>query len=95
MAWRWTEGHTRNIGGSSSQPSGSGINCGLRQSFTTRKAKIPSRDIVPYMFPRKQNQLKAYSQLRMLKKSKNSWQNSSTTMQYHSMQLIVILTTKP
>ena len=47
IAWRSTEGHTRDIGGSSSQPSGSEINRKLRQSITTREAEIPTRGIDP------------------------------------------------
>ena len=53
IAKRSAEGHTRDIGGSSSQPSGLGIKRGLRQSFTTREAEIPARGIDPYIFPTK------------------------------------------
>ena len=60
MAWRSTEGF--DIGGSSSQPSGSRINRGLRQSTTMREAEIPARGINPYMFPTKQKSIKVLSQ---------------------------------
>ena len=63
------EGHTRDIGGSSSQPSGSGINRGLRQSFTTREAKISARGIDPYMFPTKQKSIKSMFSTENIKKS--------------------------
>ena len=53
MAWRSAESDTRDVGGSSSQPSRSVIKCGLRQNFTTREAEIPTRGNYPYMFPRK------------------------------------------
>ena len=59
MAWRSTEGHTRDIGGSSSQLSGSGIKRGLHRSFTTREAEIPARGIDHYMFPTKQRLIKS------------------------------------
>ena len=48
------EDHTRDIGGSSSQPLGSGINCRLHRSMTTREAEIPARGVDPHMFPTKQ-----------------------------------------
>ena len=92
MAWRSAEGV--DIGGSSSQPSGSESNRGLRQSMTMREAEIPARGIDPYMFPTKQKSIKSISQLRILKRLENPWRNSFTTMQNHSMQLIVVLTTK-
>ena len=56
MTWRSTEGV--DISGSSSQPSGSGINRGLRRSITTREAEISARGIDPYMFPTKQKSIK-------------------------------------
>ena len=43
MTWRSVEGV--DIGGSSSQPSGSGSNHGLRRSMTMREAEIPARGI--------------------------------------------------
>ena len=46
MTWRLAEGHTRDVGGSSSQPSGSWIKRGLRQSFTTKEAEIPVRVLI-------------------------------------------------
>ena len=58
MTWRLAEGHTRDVGGSSSQTSRSGIKCGLRQNFTTREAEIPTRGNYPYMFPTKQKSIK-------------------------------------
>ena len=48
MAWRSTEGV--DIGDNSLQPSGSGINRGLRQSMTMRETEISVHDIDPYMF---------------------------------------------
>ena len=72
MAQR-SAGHTRDIGGNRSQPSGSGINRELRQSITTREAEIPTHDIDPYIFLIKQNQSKTCSQLRILKRLKNLW----------------------
>ena len=58
MTWRSGESHTRDIGGSSSQPSESGINRELRRSFTTREVEILARGIDPYMFPTKQKSIK-------------------------------------
>ena len=63
MAWRSAE--CVDIGGSSSQPSGSGINRGLRQSTTMREAEILARGIDPYMFPTKQKSIKTCFQLRI------------------------------
>ena len=51
MTWRSTEGV--DIGGSSSQTSGSRINCELRWSMIMREAEISARGINPYMFPTK------------------------------------------
>ena len=92
MAWRSAG---VDIGGSSSQPLGSGINRELHRSMTTREAEISARGIDPYMYPIKQKSIKSMFSTEKLKRLKNSWRNSFTTMQYHSMQLIVILTTKP
>ena len=47
LTWRSAEEHTRDIGDSSSQPSGSGINRELRRSMTTREPEIPARGIDP------------------------------------------------
>ena len=67
MAWRSVEGHTRDIGGRSSQPS-SGINRGLRQSMTMREAEISARDINPYMFPIRQKSIKSMFSTENIKK---------------------------
>ena len=92
MVWRSAEGHIRDIGGSSSQPSGSGINRGLRRNITTRELKFQLVVLILTCSQQNRNQSKACSQLRILKRLKNSWRNSFTTMQYHSMPLIVVLT---
>ena len=59
MTWRSAESHTRDIGGSNSQPSGSGINRELRRSMTTREAEISARSVDPYMFLIKQKSIKS------------------------------------
>ena len=72
MTWRPVEGHTRDIDGSSSQPSESGINRGLRRSITMREAEIPTRGIDPYMFPTKQKSIKSMfstENIKMVEKS--------------------------
>ena len=51
MTWRSAE--EVDIGGSSSQPSGSEINPGLRRSMTMREAEIQAHGIDSYMFPSK------------------------------------------
>ena len=66
MAWRSAEGV--DIGGNNSQPSGSGITRGLRQSMTTREAEIPTRGIDPYMFPIKQKSIKSMFSTENIKK---------------------------
>ena len=66
MTWRSAEGV--DIGGSSSQPSESGINHRLRRSFTTREAEIPARSINPYMFPTKQKSIKSMFSTENVKK---------------------------
>jgi len=66
MAWRSAEGV--DIGGSSSQPSGSGSNRGLRRSMTMREAEIPARGIDPYMFPTKQKSIKSMFSTENMKK---------------------------
>ena len=48
-----TQGYTKDVGNSSSQPVRSGIKHGLRRNFTIREAEILVRDINPYMFPLK------------------------------------------
>ena len=95
MAWRSTEGHIRDVGGSNLQLSRSGIKCDLRRSFTTREAEISAHDIDPYMFPRKQISIKSMFSTENVKKVEKPLQNSSTIMQYYSMQLIVVLITRP
>ena len=57
MTWRSVEGV--DIGGSSSQPSGSEINRGLHRSITTREAEISTRGINPYIFLAKQKSIKS------------------------------------
>jgi len=59
MIWRDTQGYTKDVGGSSSQPSRLGIKHGLRRSFTAREAEIPVHGIDPYMFPPKQKSIKS------------------------------------
>ena len=59
IAWRSAEGHTRDIGGSSSQPLGSGVKRELCWSFTTREPEISARDIDLYMFSTKQKSIKS------------------------------------
>ena len=59
MTWRSAKSHTRDVGGNSSQPSGSGIKRGLRRSFITREAEISARGIDPYMFSTKQKSIKS------------------------------------
>ena len=71
IAWRSAESHTRDIGGSSSQPSESGINRGLRRSMTTREAEISARSIDPYMFPIKQKSIKSMFSTENIKRLKN------------------------
>ena len=98
ITWRFahgTEGHTKDIGGSSSQLSGPGIRRGLRRSFNTREVEISFRGIDPYMFSRKQKSIKSMFSAENVKKIRKSWQTSSTTMQYHSIQLIVVLIIRP
>ena len=68
MAWRETQGYTKYVGGSNSQPSRSGIKYELRRSFTTREAEIPVRGIDPYMFPSKQKSMKSMILLENVKK---------------------------
>ena len=68
MAWRSAEGHIRDIGGSSSQPSGSGINRGLGRSITMRQAEITARGIDPYMFPTEQKSIKSMFSTENVKK---------------------------
>ena len=65
MAWRSAG---VNIGGSSSQPSGSGINRGLRRSMTMREAENPAGGIDPYMFPTKQKSIKSMFSTENIKK---------------------------
>ena len=65
---RRSAGHTRNIGGSSSQPSGSEINRGLRRSMTMREAEILARGIDPYIFPTKQQSIKSMFSTENIKK---------------------------
>ena len=72
MVWRSAEGHTRDISGSNSQPSESGINRGLRRSITTREAEIPARDINPYIFPTKQKSIKSMFSTKNIKKVEKS-----------------------
>ena len=65
MAWRSAEDHTRNIGGSSSQPLGSGIKRELRQSFTTREAELQLVVLILTCSQQNRNQSKACFHLRI------------------------------
>ena len=65
MAWRSAG---VDISGSSLQPSGSGINRGLRQSMTMREAEISDCGIDPYMFPTKQKSIKSMFSTENIKK---------------------------
>ena len=60
------------IGGSSSQPSGSEINRGLRRSMTMREAEILARGIDPYIFPTKQQSIKSMFSTENIKKVRKS-----------------------
>ena len=92
MAWRSVE--RVDIGDSSSQPSRSEINRGLRRSMATRESEIPARGIDPYMFPTKQKSIKSMFSTENIKKVEKFMVNSFTTIKYHSMQLIVVLITR-
>jgi len=71
MAWRQTQGNTKDVGGSSSQPS----RAGLRRSFTSREAKILVRDIDPYMFPSEQKSIRSmFSKENIKKVEKNHFE---------------------
>ena len=65
MAWRQTQGHTKDIGDSNSQPS----RARLRRSFTTREAEILVRGIDPYMSS-KQKSIKSMFSKENIKKVK-------------------------